>query len=952
MMKDENLAETVPPGKIGGGLFATPPMAKQILEERNQNRNANMDSSMNRSNESLSKAVAQYTMDAKLHAIFEQSAVDESNFRVLAYSESAREMLGLTPQSVPSLERADIFTIGIDVRTFVRELNGYDRVIVYKFHEDEHGKVVAESKRPDLDPYLGLHYPLTDIPQASRLLFKQIYFCLRTGYYDDTLGVARVSRVSQQFTPLLAEWITTGGLVSAETAATASEGCEKILQMVDRVGRPSYDKKKLLLHRIISGSRRLIDQLLRELPTIFSTIEDFLWFMLSAVRDGSGSSYPLGVLNGGVSPYSLEDLHAYLNKFEPSYYTKNGKDPLVYPYVLSIQLLPSVLQLSKDSGDDGCSVDSMHISIVLVDYGVLPEGSGSGRKHGVMDALAEASIIIRQYGAAYLRHGDLLMALEYYVQAAAAVGGGQLSWIARGDGEEGQLGRFLTNGKSRHLFLLEAARRCQNAPSIIFIDEIDSTGLSTDSLADAGYPGAIALGDAVCGMVVAYVTLKEILFWFRSHTGKEIKWGGAKHRPDEKDDGLKMHPHSSFKAFLEVVKSRSHPWENAEIDAIHSLQLILRDSFRSAAASDSKARVQVQAGDLELQEMDELSSLAREMVRLIEIATAPIIAVDVKDHINGWNAKVVELTGLSVEEAMGKSLVHDLFHKELEEIADKLLFHALRNEEDKNVELRLRAYGTETNEKAVFLVVNACCSKDYTNNIVGVCFVGPDVTGQKVMMDKFIHIQGDYKSIIHNSNPLIPHIFASDENTICSEWNATMEKLTGWNRRDMIGKMLVGEIFGSCCRLKGSDALTKFLIALHTAMGGRDIDKMPFNLFDRSGKYVQALLTAKKRDIRLRTSSVWMGGMLRSKKMKKMTVYETCFYFVNVAFVFFKFVASLAFQKQCRSVTYSGYLRIINRIRGYVHKLEKNPGRQNGLGIDIMHALLVHANTCMQKKRG
>ncbi|KAL8506897.1 hypothetical protein ACS0TY_017693 [Phlomoides rotata] len=80
----------------------------------------------------------------------------------------------------------------------------------------------------------------------------------------------------------------------------------------------------------------------------------------------------------------------------------------------------------------------------------------------------------------------------------------------------------------------------------------DSTGLSTDSLADAGYSGAISLGDAGYSLGVAYVTPKEFLFWFHSHTGKEIKWGGAKHHPDEKDDGLKMHPHSSFKAFLEV----------------------------------------------------------------------------------------------------------------------------------------------------------------------------------------------------------------------------------------------------------------------------------------------------------------------------------------------------------------------------------------------------------------
>lgn len=168
-------------------------------------------------------------------------------------------------------------------------------------------------------------------------------------------------------------------------------------------------------------------------------------------------------------------------------------------------------------------------------------------------------------------------------------------------------------------------------------------------------------------------------------------------------------------------------------------------------------------------------------------------------------------------------------------------------EEDKNVEIKLRTFDAQQHKKAVFVVVNACSSRDYTNNIVGVCFVGQDVTGQKVVMDKFIHIQGDYKAIVHSPNPLIPPIFASDENTVCSEWNTAMEKLTGSSRGDIIGKMLVGEIFGSSCRLKGPDALTKFMIVLHNAIGGQDTDKFPFSFFDRNGKYVQALLTANKR---------------------------------------------------------------------------------------------------------
>lgn len=168
-------------------------------------------------------------------------------------------------------------------------------------------------------------------------------------------------------------------------------------------------------------------------------------------------------------------------------------------------------------------------------------------------------------------------------------------------------------------------------------------------------------------------------------------------------------------------------------------------------------------------------------------------------------------------------------------------------DEDKNVEIKLKTFSPELQGKAVFVVVNACSSKDYSNNIVGVCFVGQDVTGQKIVMDKFINIQGDYKAIVHSPNPLIPPIFAADENTCCLEWNTALEKLTGWSRSEVIGKMLVGEVFGSYCRLKGPDALTKFMIVLHNAIGGQETDKFPFPFFDRNGKFVQALLTANKR---------------------------------------------------------------------------------------------------------
>lgn len=54
-----------------------------------------------------------------------------------------------------------------------REITGYDRVMVYRFDKDYNGEVFAESVREDLEPFLGLHYPHTDIPAQARELYMQ-----------------------------------------------------------------------------------------------------------------------------------------------------------------------------------------------------------------------------------------------------------------------------------------------------------------------------------------------------------------------------------------------------------------------------------------------------------------------------------------------------------------------------------------------------------------------------------------------------------------------------------------------------------------------------------------------------------------------------------------------------------------------------------------------------------
>jgi len=56
------------------------------------------------------------------------------------------------------------------VRRF-RDMVGYDRVMVYRFDPDGHGKIIAEARDPRLDSLLGHHYPASDIPQRARELY-------------------------------------------------------------------------------------------------------------------------------------------------------------------------------------------------------------------------------------------------------------------------------------------------------------------------------------------------------------------------------------------------------------------------------------------------------------------------------------------------------------------------------------------------------------------------------------------------------------------------------------------------------------------------------------------------------------------------------------------------------------------------------------------------------------
>ncbi len=83
----------------------------------------------------------------------------------------------------------------------LKRIIGFDRIMAYRFHEDDHGEVIAEACEPDMEPYLGLHYPASDFPpQARRLHMRH-----RIGFIPDTAYIPvpiRADRTASLDAPL------------------------------------------------------------------------------------------------------------------------------------------------------------------------------------------------------------------------------------------------------------------------------------------------------------------------------------------------------------------------------------------------------------------------------------------------------------------------------------------------------------------------------------------------------------------------------------------------------------------------------------------------------------------------------------------------------------------------------------------------------------------------------
>ncbi len=65
----------------------------------------------------------------------------------------------------------DLEDLSARAATIFAQLTGFDRVMIYRFLDDDSGKVVAERHAPDMTGFLNHHFPASDIPRQARALY-------------------------------------------------------------------------------------------------------------------------------------------------------------------------------------------------------------------------------------------------------------------------------------------------------------------------------------------------------------------------------------------------------------------------------------------------------------------------------------------------------------------------------------------------------------------------------------------------------------------------------------------------------------------------------------------------------------------------------------------------------------------------------------------------------------
>ncbi len=278
----------------------------------------------------------------------------------------------------------------------VRELTGFDRVMVYRFDADWNGEVIAEHRREDLEPFLGLRYPASDIPAQARALYTTNWMRLipdatyppvplhpqvhpRTGQPLDLSG-----SMLRSVSPVHLEYLANMGVVASMSLSLIDRG--RLWGLVachhyDGPHRPSYTDRtaaeflarttSLLLHTAVdAGAGARVVGVAQRQADLVSAVARTPREPISALTDGNVTVLDL-VPSGGAA-IRLEGRLMLLGAAPPA--------ERVVPLVTALLATESAAATRLTATDVLGDVLPDHADLAEVASGVLTVeiGSGSG----------------------------------------------------------------------------------------------------------------------------------------------------------------------------------------------------------------------------------------------------------------------------------------------------------------------------------------------------------------------------------------------------------------------------------------------------------------------------------------------------------------------------------------------------------------------------------------------
>lgn len=616
----------------------------------------------------------------------------------------------------------------------VKALTGYDRIMLYKFHEDQHGEVIAEAKEDSLTPLLGLHFPANDVPQANRQLFVDV----RLRMIADT----QAGNVNIILDPSLE-----ASVPLSKSTLRGVAGCHK-----------EYSKNLGCMATLVMAVVLTVDPHRAR----------HLWGLVCC-HHHSGPR---------VIPYPQRGACGFL-----------------------IQAFALQLGMEMEAAEEAREKRVLHMQAVLC--GMLTRDAPLGlirQSPNIQDLVPADGAVLLHAGKAWMLG---CTPTEAQISELA-------KWLAETEGDLLSQGVFVTN-----------------------------------SLEAAGYPEAASLAPAVCGLAAASVSdFGDFLMWFRSGMSKQIKWAGHKDTHAVKE-GANMHPRMSFDAYLEVAKLQSPPWQDAEVDAMQGLKLIVRDSLPEKGPQELRLKIQAQLNAERLRIQNQVTQVARSLQVELESARVPIIGLWGSGVVSEWNAKVAELTKRPKNEVMGLSFPMDLLAEEFSrETFRKAMEVVAGGEEMKPIDLCLAARSIVDGplDREIHIVASLYAHHDTHGNLIGVRMVGQDITALKVLSGEYKVAPEEARATLDASDMLV---FAIDEAGRVSEWNVAMERISGLSREQVMNKRLVGDVLSSSPVLiipNPQDSLVHFEIALCQALNGMDTRNHEFHFNTWDGKQMDTLM--------------------------------------------------------------------------------------------------------------